>query len=218
MMALTEDNRVTGEGAPAHRRILLGLALGFVVLFAGAVALGAAVALVEGARSPIVGIALLVAALAFAVAAGWRLVRIKPWTTDGEPLGPRTRKARQMLMLSVVLGAVLGALLSAGTIGVGGPAAVFSDAPVPPLLAAGALAIWLIVVPPISWIWLRTVDEHEVAAYNLGGVVAAHLYLFALPAWWLAWRGGFVPQPQHGTLFAAVAIAWLLGWAWRRYR
>ena len=33
-----------------------------------------------------------------------------------------------------------------------------------------------------------------------------------------AWRGGLLPAPQHGTLFAVVTIAWCLAWAWRRYR
>ena len=212
MMVMSED------APPGWRKVLLGLLLGLVVLTALAFALGATVAVVDGAPRQARAVAAALAGLAVAGAAGWGIYRLRPWSFGTEPMGPRTRQARLMVLLCVGLGMAIGIALSMGTWSEAGPAAVFSDAPLPPLLATVVLALWLIVVPAISWIWFRSVDEHEARSYNFGGLIALHVYYFALPAWWLAWRGGLLPEPQHGILFAIVTAVWCLAWIWRRYR
>jgi hypothetical protein len=219
MMALTDHNRETLEDRPlSFRKILLSMVLGLIVLIALAAASGAIVALVHGADRPVAAAAVSLAALALAGAAGWGIARLRPWAGSGGPVGPKTRRARTMFAVSAILGGALAALLVFGTWGGGELGGLATDQPLPQWLAAAVAAIWLIAVPVISWIWFRSVDEHEAQSYTFGGTIALHIYYIALPAWWIAWRGGFLPAPHHGILFWIVTVAWLAGWAWRRYR
>lgn len=198
-------------------KMLGGLALVLGTIFAGGVALGIAiVAVTEGITAPILAIV----AVALAVFAGclWGLFRLKPWPADDEPLAPSQRRARAMLVLSGGIGGLLGIILSLGMLGDEDLGLVFSNAPLAPVAAAVVLAVWLLLTPVLTWVWWRNIDEHEAQAYTYGAVAALHIYYFVTPGWWIGWRGGFLPEPQHMLVFVLASIAWLGGWAWHRYR
>ena len=146
------------------------------------------------------------------------LLRLKPWSGTGEPVAPRTRKANNLLLLSGALGGLLGAALSISAISSGGPSGLFSNSPMAPAVVIPAIAIWLLIVPLISWQWHRNVDEHELDSYQFGGLAALYLYTFLAPAWWFAWRGGLVPAPDTMVSYLIVMGVWGVGWFWRRYR
>jgi hypothetical protein len=179
---------------------------------------GAAAALLRGEGSRPAGAIILVVALLIGGAAAWGLIRLKPWPRSDEPVSPATKKANNLLLLSGLLGGVLGAAMSLSMISVDEPLALFSNSPMPRAVVIPSLAVWLLIVPVISWLWHRNVDEHEERSYQFGGLAALYLYTFVTPAWWLAARGGLMPAPDAMAIFTAVMLVWGVVWFWRRYR
>ncbi|HYD24278.1 MAG TPA: hypothetical protein VEB68_05745 [Croceibacterium sp.] len=219
MMAMSEDRR--GEDRPAGvKKVALAVLFGMILLFAIGAVIGAGVAVLEpGSDTDVPVVALLVAvAIAAALLSLWGLMKLKPWAGPEEPMSPNTRKANNLLMLAGVLGAVLGAVLSLGAVSLDDPFALFSNGPMPPAVVIPAIAVWLLIVPVISWHWHRSIDEHEVEAYKFGGIAALYLYAFVTPAWWLAWRAGLVPAPETMVIYLAVIGLFGAGWFWRRSR
>jgi hypothetical protein len=219
MMATTDDRAEPAEGSEmTFGKVLGALALLFVSVVAGAFTLGTMAAAVTDFPPSDTGIAIIAVGLIVCVACAWGLFRLKPWPPQDELVAPSQRKARNMLLLCGAVGGILGAILSLGMFRGEGLMFAFSNAPLAPLEAIVILVVWLSVVPALSWIWWRNIDEHEAQAYNFGAIIALHLYYLGLPAWWIGWRGGFLPEPRHMLIFLAVTVAWGLGWAWRRYR
>jgi uncharacterized membrane protein YozB (DUF420 family) len=125
-----------------------------------------------------------------------------------------------MVVASGAVGGVIGVVMAIATIGPGGAPAFrpFADAPIPPLIAAALIAIRVLVVAPVTWVWHRNIDEHEAAAYRFGSLIALYVYFWLSAVWGLAARGGFAP-PIDGVIVFMVTIAvWGLGWAWARFR
>lgn len=217
MVTHDDRSRASDGGGVTFTKALGGLALVLGTIFAGGVALGVTiVAVTDGVTAPI--LATVAVAVAVFASCLWGLFRLKPWPADDEPLAPSQRRARAMLVLSGGVGGILGIVLSLGMLGDGAVGLVFSNAPLAPVAAAIVLAAWLLLTPVLTWVWWRNIDEHEARAYTYGAVAALHIYYFVTPAWWIAWRGGFLPEPQHMLVFVLASIAWLGGWAWRRYR
>lgn len=201
---------------PTRRQQVARFAAGFVMITGLAMAAGMASAALKKHWTMELAIAALVM-LAIAGLAGMvfrRLQRI----TDGGVVGTREKRARSMFSTSLVIGGGLGLLLAAGSIQIDDPLYLYSDKPIPAAIAALALAVWLVLVPLVSWRWWRNIDEHEVRAYSFGGMTALYAYFFITPAWWVAFRGGFVPEPQHMAIFLAVSVLWSIAWMWRRHR
>ncbi len=131
------------------------------------------------------------------------------------PVSPNIRKARNLLWIAVAVGAVLG--IYSGATAEGDMDVMLSNDPISPSFAMVAIAVWLVIVPLISWLWWRAVDEHEAGAYREGAMVAAHLYLFMAPTWWLATRAGWVPEQQPMIVFTIVCVVWTAVWFYRKY-
>ncbi len=218
MTTTTNGNNVAAEESP--RSPLWRLLIGLGALIVAMAALGAVTGIVvagledgfESATFALLAGALLVGGVA--LFATYRLHRAARQEDPSE----RSRKVNRIMLWSCALGAGLGLLLAAGTFGSEQPFAAFSNEPLPGWVAALVIAIWLVAVPAFTWWWMRTVDEHELRAYNLGGLTGLHLYFFTTPAWWLGWRGGFLPEPDHMLTFCAVTLVWCAGWLWCRFR
>ncbi|MEQ1689526.1 MAG: hypothetical protein ABL874_13220 [Sphingopyxis sp.] len=141
---------------------------------------------------------------------------------DKEPLTPREARNRNILILCMLLGGVIAAALIAGEQMMGGQryyggsAGVFSGA-LPPLLTIALAGVWGIVLPIISLLWLRVIDEHERAAYRDGAEVAAFAYLIGAPIWWILWRGGLVAAPDGVFIFLTFNVIYLAVWLWRKF-
>jgi hypothetical protein len=219
MMTTTSDHdarQKDGTAGSPLKRALIGIVAAVVATFTLGVGVGIAARGLEDGFRPLT-VALLLAAMLVTGALAYVILRqFRAGAT--QPMGERPRRASRLVWVSVLIGAGLGVLLAASSIQLDRPFALYSNDPLPALPVAIATAVWLLVVPVITWRWSRTVDEHEMRAYTFGAIVAMYLYVFVTPAWWLGWRGGFLPEPEHMLTFCAVMFAWLLGWFWRRYR
>lgn len=213
MMAMTEQSTPWRS----TMRVLGSFGLLVVFAFLLGVIVGASEALAEDGADPSYRVFKI--AVAFLGAAGciWGVLRLKAWQwgDPNEPISPKTHKAYNLLLGSGLIGGVLGLFLAIGT---EDPRELLSNGPMSLALVIPSLAVWLVIVPVISWHWHRNIDEHERDAYQTGGLIALYLYIFLAPAWWLAARGGLVPAPDSMVLYLIVLTVWGVGWFWRRYR
>lgn len=196
--------------------ILIAALAGFGLLFAAGVATGVVAGTLErGAIKPIAAV-FLAGAIALIAVSGIALRRALP--AIYQEASPRVRKSRRLITLSAVIGAALGILLTLGSL-VGGTERpeMFSNAPIAPWIALSMLAVWLLAVPPLTWQWHRSIDEHEASAYRDGTLTGMYAYCAIAPTWWLGWRGGFLPEPQEMITFLVVILVWGLVWLVRRH-
>lgn len=196
------------------RLLLMALCALLVVFVAGALA-GLTAAAIEEEFTPM---ALLIAAAILALGcgaawAGWKLYTARA----AEPEAPRVRTSRLMLILGGAMGAVFGLLMSAGADATGG-GSVFDNGPLPGWLAAFAIFGWTVGGSLLTFVWLRSIDEHEMQANNAGALAALCTYLLVEPTWWLGWRGGFLPEQQPMLTFLLVLTVYTAVWFWRRSR
>ena len=208
-----QDEGVPDGPSPAQIALLAGA--GIALLFGAGVLAGVTMAFVDGVvKSP--GKAALIAALGLALVIGSAIVlrKVVPHMLGGE-VSPRTKRARTMVYLSGAIGGVIGIALQWSALG-SDPRAVLSG-PVPPVVAAVIIAVWLIAVPILSVRWWRNIDEHEALAYKDGALAGVFAYSAISPTWWVGWRGGFFPEPQEMLIYLAVVTVWGLVWMMRRY-
>ena len=154
------------------------------------------------------------AALALAIWFASRMIK----ASAAQKISKSERGSNRLLLLSGVLGGVLSLAMVVGTSLWGGSFELMSNEPVPPLVAGIVIAAWLVLMPWITIAWYRTVDEHERETYVSGAMFALHAYAVVVPAWWLAWRGGFMSEPNHMLIYLGVIAIWGLAWLWRRLR
>lgn len=217
------DDRDAAAPSPLWRA-LKTLGLGMVAVFAcGVVAGFAAVAFERGESLGLVTLAVLAALMAVAGAAVWMLVRS---IRAGRPTEPLTRKEklnRNLLTASGLIGggaAVLLVLVQLATNGTApGPLDIFSSAPLPAAVAALLVAMMIVVIPAISYVWhRRAIDEQEADAYKTGALYGLYLFMLGAPAWWFAWRGGFAPEPNGVVIYLATVAVVGAVWTWKKYR
>lgn len=203
---------------------VLRLGGGFILsVFAVGVAAGVVSAVREHGRLGL-GVAIGVALAVLLLAAGiWLIMSARRHLTM--PRSPRVRRSRiafyGALGISVVAGVATGmiAQMSGGV--EQNPvdlfARMFTPTPLGTAVALAAIAAWIGVIA-VSVYWHLTLDEIERAEYEFGATLALYAYVSVAPAWWLAWRGGLLPEPGHVTIFFIVCTVWCIGWGWRRYR
>ncbi|MXO73841.1 hypothetical protein GRI40_01205 [Altererythrobacter aerius] len=200
---------------PSFRDIAVAAIAGLALLFGIGLLAGLAVAASEGAiRNPARAATGLAIAVLLVAGCGWALWRVGRKLTGGI-MSPRQRTARRMVILSMAIGAVLGAALQISALD-GDPLAI-STGPVPPFAALVTIAVFLTAVPAVSWRWWRSIDEHEALSYKDGALVAVYAYSAIAPTWWMAWRGGFLPEPHYMATFLIVMAVWAAVWGLRRF-
>jgi MFS family permease len=135
--------------------------------------------------------------------------------SEGERL-ERNRRRRKLL--------IIGALAMVGGVGggiVGGHEAdrLFDLAhPWPPTLCL-ILALLLLVAVGIGKFALRgQIDEVELLTKLKATHVGASLFLIGYPIWFLLWKGGFVPEPQHVVIYAVLLVVMLLASLFYKFR
>lgn len=192
------------DGAVLLRRGLISVGGGILLLFLAGVMTGFSYAAISDGNFGLVFIAILAAMLLVFAGVAYAMWRFWPRGSD-EPVAPRVKSARNILIAAVVISIPVGFLLGLSD---GGTNGVFSNAPITPAIAIGLIASWLIPVPVLTWMWWRRVDEHEANAYRDGGFVAVHAYIFLAPAWWIASRARWVPAQDPMIVFLGVCIVW----------
>lgn len=96
---------------------------------------------------------------------------------------------------------------------------IFTDSPMPPIVALMLIFFWTVIMPIIAWFWhKRAIDEQEESAYRDGGYYAAYAFMVGAPTWWMLWRGGFVPEPDGVAIFMLFVSIWTIVWFWKKYR
>ncbi|MEE4450365.1 hypothetical protein [Novosphingobium resinovorum] len=194
----------------------------FLAIFGAGIAAGVIAAWREhGEFRTGVVIGLGLAALAL-VGGGWLMLSVRSRMTM--PRSPRVRRSRMALYLSLGVSVIVGVIAGvsgqlSGDLHDGGAYldALVNTAPISRVFAVALLAGWLVAMA-VSVYWHMTLDEIERAEYEFGAVLALYGYVTITPVWWIAWRGGMLPEPDHALIFVAVCIVWCIGWGWRRWR
>lgn len=196
------------------KRIAIGTIGGFVLVFLLAFTGGYFAGVLESRTPDLYDITVFAVLVAMIAATAWGMWRL--WPAAGAlPEASSVKRSRTILYAMVFGGAVLGVVLAF----VDGPnVATLGEGPINPVAAGIAIAVWLIVVPATTWMWLRSVDEHEAIAYHDGASVAVHAYLFIAPAWWLAAKAGWIEPQDPMIVFLAVCIIWSVVWFVKKYR
>lgn len=201
-------------GAVARKRALLGVGGGFaLVLVTGIIAGFSKASLEHGSRNGTDAAIIAVLTLG-TIAIGYGMWWFWP-SVSGEPMAKSTRKAMRILYAMCGLGAVMG--FAFAVTDESGSMALFSSGAIGKVTAALAILGWAVVVPVMTWIWWRTVDEHETAVYAESGLIAAHFYLFGVPTWWLATRAGWLSAQDPMIVWLVVVTMWSIIWLYRRY-
>lgn len=213
---MKSDNRPDdqpSDGAILMKRALIGFGGGLTLVFLTGVLAGYLEVTAEHGYLNVTAaivLALIIGLIALVSYGMWRF-----WPRTGnEPIAPRIRSARNLLALMFAIGLPLGMLLG---IADDGPGLLVANGPVSPIVAATAIILWAIVGPLLTWLWWREIDEHEAGAYRDGALVAAHGYMFIVPAWWMATRAGWLPPQDPMLVMLAVACLWSAIWFVRRY-
>lgn len=207
------DTRSVDEPSSNGDRVV-GFLLGIATLFLVGILIGYITRLAEkGSVSAVDGAFLLGFILATVITGGlawskWRKV-------SAEPEGTSVRKSRDIYIGATILGGILGAFIMIA----GGPEpeTMFSNNPISGTVALIAIAAWAIGTPLITFIWWRVTDEHEIAAYSKGAMLAFHVYIFLVPSWWMAARAGWVPQQDPMIIWSGTMILWSAAWLHKKY-
>ena len=81
------------------------------------------------------------------------------------------------------------------------------DARWPAPLAIGLVATFLVAMALGGLLLHRLYDEVERQIQYKAVAGAALVYAIGYPVWFVLWKGGFVPEPSHWTLFLAFYTA-----------
>lgn len=153
------------------------------------------------------------------IACGWLMLREIRKPTGEEPLTPKERLNRNILIGCGLLGGIMGVVMAvSGDGGLANGTGVFSNEPLPAGVAIVLVLIVGVLVPAISIYWHRLVDEQEADAYKTGALFAFYVYALGAPLWWLAWRGGFAPSPNGFVIYFATMLTVGSIWLWKKYR
>ncbi|MBV9883977.1 MAG: hypothetical protein JO276_13295 [Sphingomonadaceae bacterium] len=136
-----------------------------------------------------------------------------PRDYEGIERGRRRRKLAIVLAMGAV-GGIGGAIIGAREDG-----HLFDLAhPWPPLLCLVVAALFLLAVVVGTLLMRRQVDEVERMTKLRATHAGAYLLLVGYPLWFLLWKGGFLPEPQHVAIYASVLIVSLLASLYYRFR
>jgi MFS family permease len=128
----------------------------------------------------------------------------------------RTRRRRKFAVIAA-MGAIGG--VGGGIVGGRMSDATFDLAhPWPPLLCLALAAAYLLAIGLGKFLLRRQIDEVERMTKLRATHAGAAVFLIGYPIWFLLWKGGFLPEPQHVAMFAIVLVASLLASLFYRFR
>ena len=137
-----------------------------------------------------------------------------PDFTMGEPDTPRARRLHWLVLIS----GTIGGLSTVPLIDTAqGGSLLFGNGPVPPTRAFLALLMWAVCMPLVIVGYRYNLDEVMREANNFGFSVGFQFFACLAPIWWMAWRGGFLPQPDIMIALVASLVVALLANLWKRF-
>lgn len=69
-----------------------------------------------------------------------------------------------------------------------------------------------------GWRYNLATDELDRRDNQWAGAMALNFYIGGYACWYLWWRGGLVPEPQHQTIFVATMAVMLLAYGYKKLR
>ena len=211
---LIEHSEAKSPGNVLLRRLVIGT-LGMIVLvfLAGVFAGYVSVMIKHGGPSLVDAVILgsVVGLFALVAYSAWRF-----WpSASGEKVSRSTRKANNIVYAMCGLGIILGVAVGVGESDTSAP--IFSNGPIGNATAIVAIIGWTMLTPVLTWLWWRTIDEHEKATYAEASVISVHIYMIGAPTWWLATRAGWLPAQDPMVVWLIVLIVLTVVWLYRRY-
>lgn len=200
------------EGVILLKRALLATGGGLLLIFIAGMIAGYIAVVIEHHALRLTDVTVLSAMVLVAALVAYGMWRAWPRAIE-EPLSPRVKSARNILLATTSLSLVLGFVLGLAD---GGADNILSNGSVSPGLALLAIGVYVLVFA-LTWLWWQKIDEHEAGAYRDGGLVAVHVYIFVAPIWWMASRAGWLPPQEPMLVLLAVSMVWGVVWFIRRY-
>lgn len=91
-----------------------------------------------------------------------------------------------------------------------------SDFPV--LLRIAAVLLAIVAYAAMTWWFMRSVDELEIADNLWGSTAGFYAYSVFFPAWWALWKLDVTGEPNDVAIFAgSIAVAALV-YLWRKWQ
>ena len=126
-------------------------------------------------------------------------------------------RRRRKIGVVVAMGAVGG--IGGGIVGAQQSDHLFDlSHPWPPMLCLALVAAFLLAVAVGTMLMRRQIDEVERMTKLRATHAGAYVLLVGYPIWFLLWKGGFVPEPQHVAIYAVVMLVSLLASLYYRFR
>ncbi len=143
---------------------------------------------------------------------------IKNWKN----LSARRKTYWVTLGCSLLLGIALGVALFDSAFEIGHSVGSGDPLPDPLLSLSPALAITMVVILnlilwPITWLWHRSVDEHEEQAVLWGGLIAGYALIGLGGSWVILNWAGVVPEISLGATIAIFSFVWTGVWAYKKF-
>ena len=127
----------------------------------------------------------------------------------------KARRLRLQLILGGLMGAgaVLGFFSAMFEVDGGG----FMEG-IPAGWAIAATVILLVALGYGGWRYNLATDELDRRDNQWAAAVALNFSIGGYASWYLWWRGGLVPEPQHQTVFVATMAVMLLAYGYKKLR
>lgn len=211
---LIEHSEAKSPGNVLLRRLVIGT-LGMIVLvFLAGVFAGYLSVVIKHGAADLVDVVILGSVVGLFALAAYGTWRFWP-SASGEKVSRSTRKATNIVYAMCGLGVILGVAFGIGESDASAP--IFSNGPIGNATAIVAIIGWTLLTPLLTWLWWRTVDEHEKASYAEASLIGVHFYLIGAPTWWLATRAGWLPAQDPMIVWLIVLTVLTVVWLYRRY-
>ena len=160
------------------------------------------------ALSPWIG-ALIATALGV-TAFGFYVRRHADWFRSWSP-------RKRLYWVSILLAGTLG-MVSAIMLQADGNTELFDNGALPPSVAIGLSALWVVGLVVSLIIYHRTVDDHERHAYHRGALAGFYAFVFPCPVWWVLARAELAPPVEAMPLFLLSMVANAVVYLWFKFR
>jgi len=164
------------------------------------------------------GIILSASVLVMMISVLW-LQTIGMTSPKDEPIAPSTKRAKRAIILSLVLGLIIGVMFFAWPQNDATDwteIAMFSNGPVPVRLSIVIAALYTAGMIYGCWSWMVNIDEHERASINAGLYGSVLVYCTLTPAWWILQRGDLVPDQDPMIMYTLILTIFTAIWTYKR--